>query len=59
MPNNRAINKRVFGVSFDRQLLAAVDRQCKVQGITRVEFLRLASEAQLLAMSKKSTSTKK
>jgi metal-responsive CopG/Arc/MetJ family transcriptional regulator len=47
MPNKRAENKKLFGVSFDRELLATIDVECRRLGISRVEFLRQAAEAKI------------
>jgi metal-responsive CopG/Arc/MetJ family transcriptional regulator len=47
MPNQRSKDKKLFGVSFDRSLLALIDAECKRRGITRVEFLRDAAETKL------------
>jgi metal-responsive CopG/Arc/MetJ family transcriptional regulator len=47
MPNKRAESKKLFGVSFDKELLAIIDAECRRLGITRVEFLRQAAEAKI------------
>lgn len=53
MPNKRADNKRLFGVSLDKDLVKAIDDQCAKEGITRVEFFRRAAEAKLNSKEKR------
>ncbi len=43
MPNQRASNKRQFGVTLTVEELKAIDEAAKKMQVTRTEFIRLAS----------------
>jgi metal-responsive CopG/Arc/MetJ family transcriptional regulator len=47
MPNKRSPDKKLFGVSFEKELLQTIAEHCKKHGINRVEFLRQAAELKL------------
>lgn len=52
MPNQRDKNKKLFSVSIDKKVLAAVEEAAKRMGLTRVEFLRIATEEKLARENK-------
>lgn len=39
MPNQRAANKKQFGITFTKEDLAIVDAAAKAAGLTRTEYI--------------------
>ena len=46
-PSQRAANKQVFSVSFERELVAAIAEECKRLGIDRNAFIMAAAKEKL------------
>ena len=40
MPNQRAANKRQFGITLTKEEVAKIDAAAKKAGVTRTEFIR-------------------
>ena len=53
MPNQRAANKQQFGITFNKEDLAAIDAAAKAEGITRTEFILRAAKKYLEASENK------
>lgn len=47
MPNQRAADKRQFGVTLKKEEIALIDAAAARLGITRTEFIRLATMEQV------------
>ena len=47
MPNQRAADKRQFGVTLKKDEVAAIDAAAARLGMTRTEFIRMATLEQL------------
>ncbi|MGN0828184.1 MAG: ribbon-helix-helix protein, CopG family [Akkermansia sp.] len=47
MPNQRAADKRQFGVTLKKDEVAAIDAAAARLGITRTEFIRIATLEQI------------
>lgn len=54
MPNQRASNKKQFGVTLSKDELSKIDEVAKKMGITRTEFIRRATLAFINQEKKKS-----
>jgi metal-responsive CopG/Arc/MetJ family transcriptional regulator len=46
-PSQRAVNKKVFSVSFEKELIEAIEAECKRLGINRNAFIKLATREKL------------
>ncbi len=49
MPNQRATNKKQFGVTLTKEVVAAIDADAAKLGITRTDYIR---EAVLMKLPK-------
>ena len=49
MPNQRAVNKKQFGITLTKEEVARIDAAAKEAGLTRTEFMRQAALAALAA----------
>ena len=47
MPNQRAVNKKQFGITLTKEEVARIDAAAKEAGLTRTEFMRQAALAAL------------
>lgn len=47
MPNQRAVNKKQFGITLTKEEVARIDAAAKEAGMTRTEFMRQAALAAL------------
>lgn len=56
MPNQRAANKKQFGVTLTKEEVARIDAAAAALGITRTEFIR---QSALAALAKAKEQSKK
>lgn len=47
MPNQRAVNKKQFGITLTKEEVARIDAAAQAAGMTRTEFMRQAALAAL------------
>lgn len=49
MPNQRAVNKKQFGITLTKEEVARIDAAAQSAGMTRTEFMRKAAMAAIEA----------
>lgn len=57
MPNQRAANKKQFGITLTKEEIDRIDEAAKAAGLTRTEFMRRAALAALAAEAKLTASS--
>ena len=57
MPNQRAANKKQFGITLTKEEIDRIDEAAKAAGLTRTEFMRRAALAALAAEEKLTASS--
>ena len=57
MPNQRAANKKQFGITLTKEEIDRIDEAAKAAGLTRTEFMRRAALAALAAEAKVTASS--
>lgn len=55
MPNQRAANKKQFGITLTKEEIAKIDAAAKAAGLTRTEFMRRAALAMVVKGNKETT----
>ncbi len=59
MPNQRAVNKKQFGITLTKEEVARIDAAAQAAGMTRTEFMRQAALAALAGTQKVNQETTK
>lgn len=57
MPNQRAANKKQFGITLTKEEIDRIDEAARAAGLTRTEFMRRAALAALAAEAKPAASS--
>jgi uncharacterized protein (DUF1778 family) len=53
MPNQRAVNKKQFGITLTKEEISRIDAAAREAGMTRTEFMRQAALAALKEIDNK------